>query len=164
MMRTATIVAAVSLAWLSSVATVNGQAAEALTNNMLGTWKLNVAKSTFSPGPAPRSNTIKIERWENGQIAISDGIDAQGKPTHTEQPTKFDGKDYPRKGAPAANTTRSYKAIDHRTYESVEKIDGKVTITTRMVISPDGKTRTLTAKGTDAQGRMVNDVTVYEKQ
>src|SRR5437762_2105683 len=117
-MRTATIVAAATLAFSTSVIPVNAQFAEALTNNLLGTWKLNVAKSTFSPGPAPRSNTIKIERWENGQIAIADGIDAQGKPTHTGQPTKFDGKDYPRKGAPAANTTRSFKAIDHRTYES----------------------------------------------
>jgi hypothetical protein len=163
-MRKTMMSAAVTLALLTAVAPVNGQSVDALINNMLGTWKLDVAKSTFSPGPGPRSNTITIERWENGQKATSDGIDAQGKPTHTEQLTKFDGKDYPRKGAPAANTTRSYKAFDHRTYESVEKVDGQVTITTGMVISPDGKTRTLTAKGKDPQGRMVNDVTVYQKQ
>ena len=126
----------------------------------VGTWKLNLAKSKYNPGPAPKSNTIKNEPLKS----TSDGIDAQGKPTHTEISYKFDGKDYPLKGAAAANTTRAYRRIDDHTWEFVTKVDGKVTTTNRNVISPDGKTQTGTTTGKDAQGQTVNNTLVFDKQ
>jgi hypothetical protein len=163
MMRRSTVVV-VTLALLGTGVAVMGQSSDALASNLLGTWKLNVEKSKFSPGPPAKSQISTWERWEGGLKNTVDGIDAQGKPTHIEQVANFDGKDYPRRGATVANTTRAFKRIDDRTYESIEKTDGKVTTTTRSVSSRDGKTRTLTTTGKDVQGRAVNNVGVWEKE
>jgi hypothetical protein len=76
----------------------------------------------------------------------------------------FDGKDNPVKGAPAPNTTAAYKRIDDRTFEVMGKVDGKATITTRVVISGDGKTMTATQTGRNYQGESVNNVIVATKQ
>ena len=138
----------------------------ALAADMLsGTWKQNMAKSKYDPANlAAKSATTK---WEavgaDGLKWVADGVDAQGKPTHSEFSGRFDGKDFPIKGIPIEDT-RAYKRIDDFTYEFVSKKAGKVTTTTHMVISRDGKTRTLTTTGTDAEGRKVNNTVVYEKQ
>jgi hypothetical protein len=132
-------------------------------DNWLGTWKLNTAKSKYNPGPAPKSQTVKQEAWEGGVKATTDGVGADGKPTHTEYAAKYDGKDYPWKGNPNADMI-SMKKIDDNTYEAVWKLNGKVTITAKTVISGDGKTRTNTQTGTDAQGHKVNNVVVYDRQ
>ena len=87
-----------------------------------------------------------------------DGVDAQGKPTHTEVTTMFDGKSSEVKGAPDANTTRVYRRIDNRTYEYVQSVGGKLTTTVRTVVAADGKTRTVTTTGKNAQGQTVNNV------
>src|SRR6266446_3248132 len=107
-MRRSTIVV-VALASLFAGVAVRGQSSDALSSSLLGTWKLNIEKSKYSPGPAPKSQVSKWELWEGGLKTTVDGIDAQGKTTHTEQVANFDGKDYPRKGAPEANTTRAFK-------------------------------------------------------
>src|SRR5437868_1444573 len=82
MMRKSTIVV-VTLALFGTGVAVIGQSSDLIGNN-LGTWKLNLAKSTYSPGPPPKSNNVKWERWEDGFKITTDGIDAQGKATHTE--------------------------------------------------------------------------------
>ena len=163
------------LLWLSTVvlAVLASTTVILAADNWLGTWKLNVEKSKYSPGPPPKSLTVKFEASEGGgQVGLgfgvvvkltSDGVDAQGKPTHGEYSAKFDGKDYPWKGQPNADAT-SLKRIDDYTYESVWKKGGKVTITTNNVVSPDGKTRTSTQMGKDAQGQDVNNTVVFEKQ
>ena len=131
----------------------------------IGTWKLNLAKSTFSPANlAPKSQTIKQEAMGAGFKATVDGADAQGKPIHQETMSMFDGKSSEVKGAPDANTTRVYKRIDARSYEYVQSTAGKVTVTARTVVSADGKTRTITTTGTNAQGVKVNNVAVYDRQ
>lgn len=131
---------------------------------LVGTWKVNLAKSTYSPGPAPRSQT---SRWATapggGWTDIVDGVDAAGKPTHTEQVTMFDGKPVELKGA-AAPTTRADSRIDDRTYQFVDRVNGKVTTTTRVTISTDGKTRTNVTTGTGADGKPVNRTVVWERQ
>src|SRR4051812_23965047 len=134
----------VTLALSTMSVAATGQSSDVLMGNQVGSWKLNVAKSTYSPGPAPKSSIVKWEPSEGGLRMTADGVDAAGRPTHSEITIKFDGKDYPYKGAPAANTTRAYKRIDDRTYEYVEKTDGKVTTTERVVVRRDGKTRTST--------------------
>src|SRR6478672_10142096 len=79
----------------------------------VGTWKLNIAKSKYSPGPPPKSGTVRISTSSGGGISIvGDGVDADGKSTHTENTGKFDGKDYPVEGAATPNTTRAFKRID----------------------------------------------------
>lgn len=136
----------------------------ARADNHLGTWNLNVAKSTYSPGPAPKSQTLKIEAWgEDGLKYAADGVGADGKPTHSEFEAKFDGKDYEFKGNPDADTL-SYKWIDANTLEAGLKLKGKATLNANVVVSADGKTRTVTQTGTDAKGREVKIVSVYDKQ
>ena len=76
----------------------------------------------------------------------------------------FDGKPTEVKGAPDANTMRVYKRIDARTYEYTQTVAGKPTVTARTVVSADGKTRTITTTGTNAQGQAVKNIAAYERQ
>ena len=164
-MRRSTIVVVATLALLRTGVAVTGQSSDPLMTTLIGNWRLNVAKSTYSPAPPPRSNASKWEPSEGGTTRITtDGMSAQGQATHTEWIGKFDGKDYPQKGVPEANTTRAYKGFDDRTYKWVEKVDGKVTLTTRNIASRDGKTRTATTTGKNVTGQTVNNVMVREKQ
>jgi hypothetical protein len=130
----------------------------------VGTWKLNVAKSKYSPGPAPKSNTAKIEAWgDDGYKLTSNGTDAEGKPTHIEYAVKFDGKDVAIKGSPNSDTI-SAKRIDASTIETTSKKAGKVVMTIRSTVAKDGKTRTSVYTGKNAQGADVRNTAVYEKQ
>ncbi len=128
----------------------------------MGTWKLNEAKSKFAPG-APKNNTVVYEAAGDNIKVTVDGVDAQGKPTHNEWTGKFDGKDYPLVGDPAADT-RAYKKISDHKIELTNKKDGKVTATGTVVVSADGKTRTVTVSATDAAGKKVRYTGVYDKQ
>jgi hypothetical protein len=131
----------------------------------IGTWKVNLEKSTYSPGPKPTvAGTVKIEPSAGGIKTTIDATNPEGKPTHTETVAKFDGKDNPVKGAQAPNTTNALKRIDDRTFEVMGKVDGKPGVTTRVAVSADGKTITATQTGTNAQGQTVNNVVVLDKQ
>jgi hypothetical protein len=132
-------------------------------DNWMGTWKLNLAKSTYDPGPAPRSQTLTFEKAKDAIRLVSYGINAEGMPMRSEYTSMSDGKDVHWAGNPNADTA-SPRRIDANTYENVWKKDGKPTITSRGVVSADGKTLTVTQTGTDAQGRAVNTVTVYDRQ
>jgi hypothetical protein len=128
-----------------------------------GTWKMNPAKSKYSPGPAAKSVTLAIEADENHYKVNAEGVDGNGNPTHVQFDAKFDGKDYPATGLPVGDMV-SLKRIDASTIQVAQKKDGKTVMTVTSVVSKDGKTRTSTFKGTDAQGRDVNNVVVYDKQ
>ncbi len=134
----------------------------AAQNPHLGTWKLNEAKSKITPG-TQKNLTVTYEAAGDNIKATLDGVDAQGKPTHNEWTGKFDGKDYPVTGDPTSDM-RSYKKIDDRTLEATAKKDGKVTLTARIVISADGKTRKLTTNSTDASGKKIVNTALYDKQ
>jgi hypothetical protein len=128
-----------------------------------GTWKMNPAKSKYSPGPAAKSITSTVEADENGVKVNSEGIGGDGNPTHVQYDAKFDGQDYPITGVPNTDTI-SVKRIDANTIQSTSKKGGEVVMTVTSTVSKDGKTRTSTFKGKDAQGRDVNNVVVYDKQ
>jgi hypothetical protein len=128
-----------------------------------GTWKMNPAKSKYSPGPAPKSVTVKVDSDENGIKIDSQGTDGNGNPTHIQFDAKFDGKDYPATGLPYGDTV-SVKRIGADTIQSTIKKGDQVVMTVTSKVSTDGKTRTSTFKGKDAQGRDVNNVVVYDKQ
>jgi hypothetical protein len=133
-------------------------------DNNVGTWKLNLAKSTYSPGPPPKSQTIKIEAWgEDGVKYAADGVDADGKPSHAEFQAKYDGKEYAFTGNPDADML-AYKRVDPNTVEATTKLKGKAATTAKVTVSKDGKTRTVSQMGKDAQGRTINTVAVYDKQ
>ena len=135
----------------------------AAADQQSGTWKLNPAKSTYIPGPAPKSITVKIDSDADNIKLTSDGIDAAGNPTHVEYTAKYDGKDYPITGVPNADTV-AVKRIDVSTVQSTIKKADQVVMTVTSVLSKDGKTRTSTFNGKDAQGADVNNVVVYDKQ
>jgi len=128
----------------------------------MGTWKLNEAKSKL-PAGAPKNTMVVYETAGDNVKVTVDGIDGDGKPTHNEWTGKFDGKDYPITGDPASDT-RSYKKVNGNTTDLTNKKGGKVTITGRIVVSADGKSRTVTVSGTDAKGNKVKSTAVYDKQ
>ena len=131
-------------------------------NPNMGTWKLNEAKSKFSPGSS-KNQTVVYEVAGDGVKVTVDGVDANGNPLHSEWTGKFDGKDYPVTGDPTSDM-RSYKQLNERTLELTGKQGGKVTVTGRIVVSADGKSRTVTTSATDSKGMKVKTTAVYDKQ
>ena len=127
----------------------------------LGTWKLNEAKSKLATGMAKNSTAVYEAAGENVKVTI-DGTDAEGKPLHSEWTGKFDGKDYPVTGDPSSDT-RSVKKISARTLLLTIKKDGKVTNSGRIVVSADGKSRTVTTTGTNSKGKKVSGTAVFDK-
>jgi hypothetical protein len=128
----------------------------------VGTWKLNPAKSKYDPGPPPKSEIIKITP-DGGWTGITDAVNDQGQPSHTEITAKFDGRDYPLKGG-TPNTTRAYKRINSRAFEFTTKVNGKTITTTRVLLSRDGKRQSVTTTGKNAQGQRFSIVSVWDKQ
>lgn len=113
---------------------------------LVGTWKLNEAKSKFTPGTG--KNTRVVYETRGSQVRITaDGVNADGKPTHSEWIGKLDGKDYSITGDPNADM-RSYRKVDDRTLDFTGKKGGKITVTGRVVVAADGKSRTVTTSGT----------------
>ncbi len=162
-MRKHIIVISSTLLFVAVALTVSGQG----TDSLAGRWRTNFAKSTYSPGPPPtlRSQTSTWESLGGGQYRNAiDGVDVKGQPTpRLEITLRFDGADYEFKGADQP-TTRAYTRIDARTWEYVQKVNGKAVNTSRSVLSPDGKTRTLTTTGTNIEGKPVKNVVIWEKQ
>ena len=128
----------------------------------MGTWKLNEAKSKFSPG-ATKNTTVVYEAAGDSVKVTVDGVDGEGKPSHNEWTGKFDGKYYAVTGDPTSDM-RSYRKINSNTLALTGKKGDKVTLTGRIVVSATGKTRTVTTTGTDAQGKKVTNKAVYDKQ
>lgn len=142
-----------------TVASLSAQGADP----RVGTWKLNVSKSKFDPGPPPQSLTVKVEPAGKGEKVSNEGVAADGKAVKSGYTANFDGKDVPFTGSQIADTT-SVKRINARTTERTDKKDGKVVMTLRRVVAQDGKTMTVTTKGTNADGKPTHNVLVFEKQ
>jgi hypothetical protein len=160
-MRRTMIVASVLLVGLASAA----WAQEAPSDAWFGTWELNLAKSKYSPGPPPMSETRTYERFKtDGVKATFHRVDAAGKKLTITFSAMYDGKDYPYMGIPDGPDTIALKQVDAHTLEATLKSKGKVVQTSRTVLSPDGKTRTSTLTGTNATGQKIDNVVVFEKQ
>jgi hypothetical protein len=147
---------------LVAVFVVAGRAAAADAHS--GTWKLNPAKSKYSPGPAQKSLTLKIEADENGIKVDGQGVNGDDSPLHVQYEAKFDGKDYPASGLPSGADTVSVKRVNANKIVTTQKKGGQVIMTVTSVVSKDGKTRTSTFDGKDAQGRTVHNVVVFDKE
>jgi hypothetical protein len=129
----------------------------------IGTWKLNVAKSKYSPGPAPKSATITYEETTDRIKRTGDSVDSEGKKTSFEYTAKYDGKEYPVSGSDDFDTITLQQINDH-TVQATLKKSGKVVSTARRVVAKDGKVMTLTITGTNAKGERMKNTAVYEKQ
>ena len=136
----------------------------------LGTWKLNLAKSKFDPGPPLRSMTVTREQVGDAMKYTIEQEDANGIHRTIVETPKFDGKDYPRtvqdypRAGPPIPDTISLRRIDADTVEETLKKSGKVVQTARQVVSKDGKVITTTLTGTTVSGQPVHVVRVYDKQ
>jgi len=129
----------------------------------IGTWKLNEAKSKITPGTM-KNTMVVYKDATGGKVQVTtDGIGANGKPTHSEWTGKLDGKDHPVTGDPTSDM-RSYTKVDDRTLNFTVKKGGKVTVTGRVSVSADGKSRTVTTSGTNAKGKKFSNTTVYDKK
>src|SRR6516165_10721825 len=136
-------------------ATALPQAALAQSNPWLGMWKLNLAKSTYPPGEAPRSSTYNFQVTGANMTNTVVTVDAAGNSTTTVNPHIYDGQTHPLTGNPNA---------DANTVISASMKAGKLLQVTTIVLSQDGRTITTTGRGVDAKGQLVNSVAVYDKQ
>jgi hypothetical protein len=159
-------------------------------DSAIGTWELNLAKSRFEPGPAPKSQirtydvpvaegTLRVKGTDSqGRPTVVDypvprasgvvkmsakGVDAGGKPTLMEYTAAYDGKDYVFSGNPNADTI-SLKRVDDTTVEATTRKAGKIATTGKRVVSKDGKVMTITSKGTDAAGHPVSNTLVFDRR
>jgi len=148
---------------LVCVATLMGSQSVFASENWVGTWKLNTAKSTFSSDDVTRAQTLKFESTPAGIKLTAEGTDPQGKAMQAGFTSKFDGTDVAWTGNTSADIA-SPKRIDDNTYENVWKMSGKQTMTAKVVVSDDGKTLTVTQTPTGADGQAASSVAVYDRQ
>jgi hypothetical protein len=128
----------------------------------MGTWKLNESKSKIGAG-APKNHTVTYEAAGDDIKVTIDGTAADGTAMHSEWTGKFDGKDYASTGNPNEDM-RSAKQINDHTIDVTSKKGGKVVLTAHVVLSADGKSRTVTTHTTDAKGKKIASTAVYDKQ
>ena len=128
----------------------------------MGTWKLNEAKSHFAKG-ATKNHTVVYEMAGDDFKVTVDGTDDSGNAVHSEWTGKFDGKYYAVSGDPASDM-RMYRRVNKHTLAIRGKKDGKATLSGTITVSRNGKTRTVTTSGRNAQGRWVTNTAVYDKQ
>ena len=127
----------------------------------MGTWKLNEAKSKFAMG-ATKNTTVVYETAGDSIKVTVDGTDGDGNAVHSEWTGKFDGKPYAVTGDPTSDM-RSYRKINHRTLALTGTKDGKVTVSGRIMVSANGRTRTVTTTGTNSKGKKITRRAVYDK-
>ena len=126
---------------------------------LVGNWKINVEKSKGSKG-----GSTKIEAAGQGVRFTVDFVGPDGTPNRWSFSGNYDGKDNPVTGNSPYGNTAALTKVDAKTIRITSKQDGKVMVTSTIVLSADGKTRTTTSKGTDVKGQPVDVVSVYEKQ
>jgi hypothetical protein len=108
-------------------------------NVAVGTWKVNVSKSTYLGGPAPTSRIVTVQAAAKGEKWTIDAIFPDGTRRLLEYTVNYDGKDYPLAGDQMADTV-SHHRIDPYTFERVDKKGGEPVRRIRCAVSQDGKT------------------------
>jgi hypothetical protein len=154
MIKTRIAVAAVALSFVATAACF-------AANAHMGTWKLNEAKSKLVPGMGKNTTVTYTEQKDKIKVTV-EGVDKDGKPTHSVWVGKFDGKAYPLKGNLTYNQV-AYKVVNDRTNDITAMKDGKMVWNGRITVAADGKSRTVTINGTDADGKKFKGKAVYDK-
>jgi hypothetical protein len=155
MMKTRIAVFAVALSFVAAAACF-------AANPHMGTWKLNEAKSKIPSGMGKNTTVTYAEAKDEVKVTV-DGVDKDGKPTHSVWVGKFDGKAYPVKGNLPYDSV-AYKVVNDRTNDITTTKDGKIVWTGKITVAADGKSRTVTINGTDADGKKFNGKAVYDKE
>ena len=129
------------------------------TESLAGTWKLNAAKSKWSPASlGSKSGTSTFTFSGKSVTANVDQVNAKDQKVHFEYTAPLDGT------ATASQDAVSFKKLDAHTYHIENKLKGKVLTTNHIVVAADGKSRTVTVTGTSPDGQKIHHVLVYEKQ
>ena len=130
-------------------------------NPQIGTWKLNESKSKIPAGMGKNNTVSYAEQKDKIKITV-DGVDKNGKPTHSVWVGKFDGKAYPLKGSPSADAV-AYKTVNDRTNEITALKGGQVMWSGKITVAADGRSRTVTTNGTNPDGKKFSGKAVYDK-
>jgi uncharacterized protein (DUF1501 family) len=154
MIKTRIAVVAIVMSFAATVASF-------AANAQMGTWKLNEAKSKIAPGMGKNTTVVYAEQGDKIKITV-EGADKDGKPTHAVWVGKWDGKAYPAKGNLAWDAA-AYKVVNDHTNEITTMKNGKVVWTGKITVTADGKSRTATVNGTDANGKQFHSKAVYDK-
>jgi hypothetical protein len=153
-----------TLLWLAVVSAVAfPQVSFSQSNPWIGTWKLNVAKSTFNPGQGPRSRTVTYQAEGQGLRATIEAIQAQGGLNNEVLMVLDDGKSYPVTVNPGYDAA-AFKRVNDSTIWGIRTKAGKVVQTIISAVSPDRKTETVAQTGVTADGGQLYNVLVSEKQ
>ena len=171
----------VGITILVGASLVRAQGPSLRANPLIGTWKQNVEKSTYSPGPPPPKGTYAVRQYAAGEdgsiVAITMNVDAQGLPSlGAVAAANYDGKEYVQHTVatlatslgshigPKIDRTISYKPLDAYTVQIVQKQDDQIVSVSTRTISRDGKTMTDRSDYTNEAGQHVTNVLVFEKQ
>lgn len=158
--------ALISLVFIA--ATLSSAAAQA--QSLAGTWTMNAAKSKYDPAElANKSGTVTFTFSGNNVTATIDQVNAKGQKVHVEYTATLDGADHPWKGTidGKPNLTQdavSFKQLNANTYHIENKLKGKVVTINHIVVAADGKSRTTTTTGTNAEGQKLHHVVEYDKK
>jgi hypothetical protein len=156
---------ALRFAVITLLAVAGSSAVRAQSNPLVGTWKLNLTKSKYDPGPTPKSLTRTVEAQGNGVKYTFEGVAADGTPIAYGFSATFDGEGNPVTGSmPSGADTISAKRIDANHYVATQKKGGKEVGVSKVAVSKDGKVTTVDMTGTNASGAKEHDVQVYDKQ
>ena len=121
-----------------------------------GTWRLNVAKSTYSTEPPYKGGARRIAPSDNGMLIVDDLVRRRGGILHLEWTGKLDGLDYPVQGVEIV-LTNAYRRVDDRTWDLVQKIDGEVVATARLAMSADGRTIATVTSGNTGHASTIHE-------
>ena len=138
--------------------------AQSSTPTNIGTWKLNLEKSAYAAGTAPKSAAFTVEASGAGIKATVDSVAADGTVQHWGFSANYDGQENPITGNSPYGDVVALNRVDANTVRAIYKKGGTVTVTQTQIVSSDGKTDTITNTGTDAEGKTVSVVRVYDKQ
>jgi hypothetical protein len=130
-------------------------------NPQMGTWKLNEGKSKIAPGMGKSTTVTYTEQGDKIKVTV-DGVDKDGKPTHGAWVGKWDGKAYKATGNLAWDSA-AYRVVNDYTNDITTWKNGKVAWTGHIIVSKDGKSRTVTVNGIDANGKKFTSKAVYDK-
>jgi hypothetical protein len=148
---------ALSVCVLVALPVIAGSRAEA-ADNWIGVWTANLAKSKYTPGPAPKEWTLTFERTADGSTKLtSAGVSGQGQQQSMTFTSKFDGTEVPWAGNPDADACAPLRMSD-TLYVNISKKGGKLLMITRVEVSGDGKSLTVTQAGT------IDNRVVYERK
>ena len=129
---------------------------------IVGTWKLNVAKSKFGTGQEMKAST-RVYSEANGVYTLDQKLTGADGKEISYRVQYSDGKDVKQDTSGPLDTTHA-KKIDANTWDFELKKDGKVVGHVHRVVSADGKTLTVHNTGMMISGVTGDQTLVFDKQ